>query len=474
MATSAIAGPGAGLEQQLSAARLLAAGDAGGAVPGPVERTVRFLAAAGIWFQVSRNREARSCRDAAHKRSRLGHEGIPLWDELKSYLGAYVDATGRRRYVMAHCRGDERLRFDALAAALGAAALPERLDEADMAAIGMDYGLVNPFTPLQRAGDAVADVVQVFDAGLLRRIGIPGTMMTNAGDFTWAVELYPDELIARIPGAMVAPIAEPDPEEPSRVLGIEHPRPIGIITGNAPESGITLWGHINAHVRTLLEANNCGDVSMPTIAVQSFPEMGLSMELDTRREAVWAALGQRVWMMCEDGVRILTLACNTTPYFTPEIRTICDEYGAEFLSVAETTAAWLKARDVPKIALLGIRYVTGLDEWSAYREPLRGIEVEQLSPKAIDDIHDLAFKVKTHGPTVTNLNHFRDILRKEVTAPYVVVALTELSLLMRAKWKGDSGKVLMDPLAVYGEAIARRYLGLPFPATVPPANEAAP
>jgi len=47
-------------------------------VPPAVQRIVDFLLARNMWFQLSRNREARSCRDAAHKRIRLGHEGIPL------------------------------------------------------------------------------------------------------------------------------------------------------------------------------------------------------------------------------------------------------------------------------------------------------------------------------------------------------------------------------------------------------------
>jgi hypothetical protein len=40
----------------------------------------------GIWHQFSRNEPAMSCPDAARKRYRLGHRGIPLWDELKSFL----------------------------------------------------------------------------------------------------------------------------------------------------------------------------------------------------------------------------------------------------------------------------------------------------------------------------------------------------------------------------------------------------
>src|ERR1700678_145470 len=118
-------------------------------LPDAVVESTRFLVERGIWFRLSRNREAGSCRDAARKRSRLGHTGIPLRDEMKSFFGKAA-GDGRRlpRFVLAHCRGDRELDLEALAAAIGAQAV-ERLPPAELTNFGVAYGLVNPFEQCQ-------------------------------------------------------------------------------------------------------------------------------------------------------------------------------------------------------------------------------------------------------------------------------------------------------------------------------------
>src|SRR5207249_4544779 len=100
----------------------------------------------------------------------------------------------------------------------------------------------------------------------------------------------------------------------------------------------------------------------------------------------------------------------TTHYFAPRLSAVCEQYGAEFVSMPEATGAWLKAHDVHKVGLVGIRYVTELEEWSAYREPLREIEVERLSERGLNQVSELAYKVKTSGVTEAALNSLRDIL----------------------------------------------------------------
>ncbi len=73
-------------------------------------------------------------------------------------------------------------------------------------------------------------------------------------------------------------------------------------------------------------------------------------------------------------------------------------------------------------------------------------------------------RVKKEGATEAGLNRLRDILSTEVDSTYVVLALTELSLLLaHQRRKSRSGKVLVDPLELYAEALACRFLSLPFP-----------
>jgi len=435
------------------------------ALPEPVRRTVTFLTERDIWFQLNRNHPVRSCRDAASRRRRLGHEGIPLWDEFKSFFGRFINASGKSQFVVGHCRGDRILNLTLLARSLNAQTISERLPADDLQRLGLEYGLINPFVGSFQPGNLdplieQSPILQVFDSELMSRIGVPGTVMTNAGDLTWAVEFFADELARTVDQAIIAEIAEPDPEEAPRIPGLRNPKSIGIITGNAPDSGIILWTKVNDWVRQLLGRNSAGDVSMPPVVVHSIPEMGLSMELDRREEFVWKALREAILAVSRAGVKFLAVADNTTQYFAPEIRILCGETGIEFVSLPEAVAAFLRREGHSKIALAGIRWVADFEQnYSAYREPLRGIEVERPGEEALQALSDLAYQVKREGATEAGLNRLRDILRQYVKSDVVVLALTELSLLVdRQRMK--STKTLIDPMNIYAEALARRYLGL--------------
>ncbi len=446
------------------------------AVPAAVEQTARFLAERGVWFRLSRNAEAHSCRDAARKRQRLGHTGIPLRDEMKSFFGQVPERHGDGvRFVVAHCRADRRLDLAALAAAIGSERLPERLAHEELAAFGLAYGLVNPFEQWQpHALDGRfihAPVLQVFDVDLLRRLGTPGTIMTNAGDLTWGVELRPEQLFDALsagangtPAPLRAAIAEQ--EDAARRPHLDGRRSIAIVTGNAPESGMALWEAVNGRVRRLLGDENAGDASMPPVRVVSLPELGMTMELDARADDVWDALRPVVEELCEGDVALLAIACNTTQYFVERIRAICEPAGVAFVSLPEVVAAWLGAHRVRDVALVGIPYVAQLDGgWSAYADPLQDFDVEQLADGTLERLVELAYRVKEDGPTQGGLNRLRSILSQGVQSSHVVLALTELSILLPLQRKGGrSGKTIVDPVALYAEALARRWLGLPYPA----------
>lgn len=439
-------------------------------VPVAVRRTADFLASLDIWWEPSRNHKALSCRDAARKRWRLGHQGIELWNELKSYFGRFRNASGQEQYFLAHCRGDRTINRDLLVEVLQAQGEVVRVEEEELARLGLRYGVVNPFGTWKLSGQKVetsvvaAPVLQVFDTELTRRIGFPGTVMTNAGDLTWAVEFDVVDFIQKVDNAQVADIAEPDAENDAMLWGAREVQTIGILTGNAPESGMNLWRDINRHVRDLLGSLSCGDVSMPPVFVFSLPALGLTMELDRREQEIWPHLRKAVVDACRSGVRLLAIACHTTHYFTPQIREICDEYATEFVSVAEVLGEWLRYEGIEELALVGIRHVSGLRDWSAYREPLKGLRVEELSDRAKELLDKLAYQVKSEGPNHPGLSRLRDILNKEVKSHTVILALTELSILLSLqRKKGRSGRQIIDPLALYAEAIARKYLGLPFP-----------
>jgi len=213
------------------------------AAPAMVSVADNLLRQLGVWFKLGRNSPAMSCRDAAE---RLGSSGIPLWDELKTL--ALSDGS---RIGLVHCRADQEFDLDRARDALGFTSI-ERAAEQDMHALGLGYGLVNPFETWSAASDL--EIEQVFDEGVMTRLGVPGTMITNAGDHTWSVEFYADELVHAMPLARLGSIAiKPDWPRP-KVLASRAS--IGLVTGNSPESGMHLWQLTVDAVRTLLGEEN--------------------------------------------------------------------------------------------------------------------------------------------------------------------------------------------------------------------------
>src|SRR6185503_18488751 len=70
--------------------------------PKGVLRTLEFFASRGLWYILSNNLESRSCRDAVQKRYRLGHVGIPLEDELKSFFAKFSPEPGTEEFAVFH------------------------------------------------------------------------------------------------------------------------------------------------------------------------------------------------------------------------------------------------------------------------------------------------------------------------------------------------------------------------------------
>jgi aspartate/glutamate racemase len=426
-------------------------------IPPSVRDCAERLVQRGVWHQFSRNRAAMSCPDAAQKRNRLGHTGIPLWDELKSYLGEY-DGVAASRHFMAHCRGDRELDLEKVREAIAASGEVRRVRAETATDLGTAYGIVNPFT----TDDGV---VQIFDYELHHPLGVPGTVMTNAGDHTWGVEFDPSELVVKLPGARWADIVQPQNAADRPRWGVREPETIGILTGNPCDSGLELCGAINTHLRRLMGRNSLGDVSMPRIVLVSTPQIGISMEMDRREGPLRNALLNGVDELCGMGAKIIVHPAHTTHYFAHDIAERAQQKEARFISMADATAQRLRDAAISEIALLGTRYVTDLrDKWSVYREAFDGLTVHSPSRAGWNKIHDLGYEIQQNGPTAAAFNWMRDLLREEVPAncKHVVLAMTEFSpILRKLKPRGYQGKILIDPLDIYAEAIAREYLGLP-------------
>jgi aspartate/glutamate racemase len=189
------------------------------------------------------------------------------------------------------------------------------------------------------------------------------------------------------------------------------------------------------------------------------------MEMDLRESPLRAALLKAVDELCNAGAKILVHPAHTTHYFASEMAAQAAAKGVRFLSMAEVTASRLRILEVREIALLGTRYVADFNQaWSVYRGAFQGLTVHAPSLAGWKKIHDLGYEVQQSGFTPRCFNWMRDLLREEVpsSCKHVVLAMTELSAIARQlRTRGRQNKILIDPIDIYAEAIARDYLGLP-------------
>lgn len=406
-----------------------------------------FLQRHRIWHVVTTNLPSESCPDAANKRNRLGHTGIPLSDELKTHVAAYNTEAGRK-YVAVHCRGHQ-LRDDAkIDAVVGHSTCRVDADELE-SEFGLRYGMVNPVSFAH-----FPEVLQIFDPSVFERFFPPYTMMTNIGDLETAIEFHPDELMNSLPSALVADVVTSGSQK------YPEQQCIGILTGNSAESGMELWQLMNNQIREAKDVQCRGDTDFPRVIVESMPEMGLSMELALREAEVRDVVTASVRRLCRDGATAVAIACNTTQYFSDSVKEVCSDYGATFVSLVDETAAELHRRNVTELDLLGIGAVADFEKWSDFRRLANDFTIYLPSTRQIDAITRLGYEVKKKGggePKV--INQLRDIVSSGIQTNTILIALTELSLVMKTqKKRGNSERVYIDTLEVLSRSLANVYL----------------
>ena len=439
-------------EEMNNAKTLLKDGEA--KVPDAVWSVLRLCCDKGTGLILSRNAEAKSCRDACNKRNRLGRIGIPLHDELKSILFKGIDVNSNEKIVMAHCQGHKEVDIDALVDICDFAQAPEIMCEEEMLTrFEMAYGTVNPFLVESRWH---GEVIHVFDEVLLQPMTRPPyTMMTNAGNHTWGIEFDPNNLVPCVDSSLVGRIAKQ--AWTAQNITTSRPKHIGIITGNGPDSGIALWKNINKKIVESYGDDFSGDISLPRVTVVSLPDMGLSMELIKRENTVWEALSKVVKQLALLEVDLLALACHTTHYFTDKIRSIFERDGKKFVSMAEATIEHVQESQISDIAILGIDSVANLQKYSAYSS-LSSLNVEKIPNETLQRFRSLGYEVKQMQNSHSAFQRFISLLKKEVHSDNVIIALTELSVLWeRRKKNWETTKIVIDPLDIYAKRIAAEF-----------------
>ena len=401
-----------------------------------------------LWYKLSRNsrnREVFSCPDAAANRMRLCNDdepGIPIFDELKTELGYFIDKNKKQQKVLVHCRGNQKV--DRLKISNILNAEYQRIENK-----GVTKGLINPF------GVEFRDLLQIFDISTVKQFHPPYTMMTNAGDYKLGIEFYPKELISVLNHTIVDDIIRKD----NYNNFIKHK--IGIVTGNGPDSGMLLWRKINNAVKDNLSKRKklsfSGDLSFPEISIESIPEMGISMELEDRLKATELVVLKSVINLCKNGATLICLACNTTQYFKQEIEELCDIYNVEFLSIPEVLEEYLVKSKIDSFDFIGISYVADFEKYSAYKYLNNKFSIS-VNQEVLKDIDKLAFVIKMFPDNYQKIQPLGKILEQKTINDTVVVALTEISTVLDYHKKLVKSKNIIDTVQVLADEVAKRYI----------------
>ena len=134
------------------------------------------------------------------------------------------------------------------------------------------------------------------------------------------------------------------------------------------------------------------------------------------------------------------------------------------MPIQDPTIAALPNRALDDVTILGIPVVAGLGPFSAYRALADRQVVVLDNPKVLDALHELGYWMKrfrSHGQHVKALNKLRYILRAGVQTPRVLIALTEISVLLE-RFPGIhhrlKGLEIIDPLAIYGAHLGKLFV----------------
>lgn len=410
-------------------------------LPKEVKDNINFLKSKNVWHILSENPKVIGCGYAAANRNRLGYKGIPIFDELKSELGSFINKENKEEEVLIHCRGNQKL---------------DRLKISEI--LNSEYqrivtytekkGLINPF------GKQFRSLRQIFDVSTTKNFHPPYTMMTNAGDFEYALEFEVNSLIDSLENASVRDVIRVD----NYKNYVRHK--VGILTGNGPDSGILLWEQINESVkrelRSRLQYSFRGDLSYPEIIIASVPDMGISMELDKRLDSTEKMLVKSTIDLCQNGITIMCIACNTTQYYKNKIEDICNLYNVKFISIPDVINNYLEGNNIKEFDFIGISHVVDFKKLSAFRELNDKYTIPTLSSEALDKIDEIAFLAKKDINSAVSL--LRDLIRTQTKYDTVVIALTEISTILSKHEKTNQGKTIIDSLQLLADCVAKIYV----------------
>lgn len=398
-----------------------------------IDKSVEWLKHAKIWHATSANEPVRSCADAAARRRRLGSVGIPLCDELKSLLCAYSVGT-RRLYAMLHCRGHQRFDLAKASAIVGEVLTPISATELAMV-FSAEYGTVTPMVFLEHS-----HVRQFVDDTVVRPFYPPYTTMTNLGDLRHAVEFNSEDLFSATPDTAVADIVTTETKRTPRQV-------LGILTGSPPESGILLWQKVKERIRSDAGVRFRGTESYPRVVVESVPGLNTGGEPARRTRPQTLRAVER---LCESGATLIGVAADVPAMIEWEIASVCEAGGSELVRTAEETGTYLRSHGIHRFKFVG--------DWTGYKVALRGLDAQLPSDQELRTVNELKRLVDKQMVTGATINRLRDWLRDYVDTDTVVVAVSEIAVILNSQVQRQrSSKRFIDTLDVIADTMASAY-----------------
>jgi aspartate/glutamate racemase/prolyl-tRNA editing enzyme YbaK/EbsC (Cys-tRNA(Pro) deacylase) len=420
-------------------------------LPLKVKQIIEFCVSKKISFILSRNIKVFSCKDARSNRKRLGHIGIPLFQELKSIV--FKGTTNSRKDVViaTHCRGHVNIDVDKICRLCSLNERPTIMPQEELIKrYGMDFGTVNPFL---FELNSRANFINIFDENLIfKSINCFGTMMTNAGDHTWGIEFEPQMLIDVAKNSRVELISTTENTSVCYDLPQIIPRSIGIICGNGVGFGIELWRIVISNFRSALKHHFNGDISCPEIKIHSLPILGLSVEFDQRKDFIEQEILKSLETI--SNIDLLALTCLNNYCFDTKIRCLTESTDGSFISMAETVVDYIVDERLTDVAFISVNF----DFFNNYKElfsKLGELNIEVLSTEFNDKIVELVYEVNQQSNLYSSFRKFLSLLNQYIKSENIIIISQELSLLYYTfKNKKYIKRNIADILELYAKKIA--------------------
>lgn len=309
---------------------------------------------------VSTNDNNQSCAAIAPRRRTCLNSataGVPLYAELKSGLYTVTNLWGEQSFVAVHSRGNDAIDSAKLRKCLPFCAEMHRTEAAELEALGLAYGLVNPLV-LAALDDPP---LQIFDRNVFLSTGEINTVTTNASHRDYGIEIDPHDLLVGLrrhaKNPLIADVVLDSSHTLATISHVLRQQAVGISSGNGYQTAVLfqdylcevfeawlrnqqlLWYRRADDIRPI-PFQTAGDFTRPRVTTTNNPRTGLSMDMENNWDTVLRHDLETFEKLARDGMTTMTVPCCTRPGLDEHYRQYCGEQlGVSYLSMKDALRA---------------------------------------------------------------------------------------------------------------------------------------